>query len=410
MMPITRRDFEILLDSPHSRDFVVSAYADLRVRDGFHRYADAELKNQQRALAGALGDAALRKALEADLEAVRRAVGEADPTARGLAVFSGAHRKLFHVVRLDFPVENHLVIDEDPYVMPLLERWYGQPNYLAVAVATRQVHFFEARSGVAEAAGALKRESDPTPSRDGGQGHSERGRFTYKKEFSQSWHERLKDLSDDGFFKEVAGAIATHWKDGNFQGLILVGQVHVTAALRRVLPRDLDAAVVEEAHLATETGSSPDAISALASRVLECWRAEQREKLMGELGERWKRQHLVANGAVEVLDALQQGRATDVVIGPRRDLGGATCTSCGYRFGTPVGTCAYCQAPTRNVNAVQEILRMALRHRVPVHLLDRNGRPDPDPLAPAGGVAALLRAEANWAPDAETARASMGHG
>jgi hypothetical protein len=56
---------------------------------------------------------------------------------------------------------------------------------------------------------------------------------------------------------------------------------------------------------------------------------------------------------------------------------------------------------------VQEILRMALRHRVPLHLFRRG--PDADPLARAGGVAALVRAEANWAPDAATAQATEGH-
>ena len=49
---------------------------------------------------------------------------------------------------------------------------------------------------------------------------------------------------------------------------------------------------------------------------------------------------------------------------------------------------------------------MALRHNIPTHLLERNGV---DPLASAGGVTALLRAEANWAPGPEAARASQGH-
>ncbi len=42
------------------------------------------------------------------------------------------------------------------------------------------------------------------------------------------------------------------------------------------------------------------------------------------------------------------------------------------------GTCPYCGGDCRAVNAVQEILRMAMRHRVPVHLLPaRRRRPRP---------------------------------
>ena len=49
---------------------------------------------------------------------------------------------------------------------------------------------------------------------------------------------------------------------------------------------------------------------------------------------------------------------------------------------------------------------MALRQRIArVHLLDRPDRRGPDPLERASGVAALLRAEANWAPaEAEAPR------
>ena len=40
MMPIIRQQVEILLDTPDRHDYVVSAYADLTVQDGFKRYLD----------------------------------------------------------------------------------------------------------------------------------------------------------------------------------------------------------------------------------------------------------------------------------------------------------------------------------------------------------------------------------
>ncbi len=397
MMPITRRDIEILLDTPDRRDYVVSAFVDRRVQDGFHRYIDVQLRNQAREANQALSEAKARKALEANIEAILRAVDGADSAAKGLAVYSGVERKLFHVVSLDFPVENQLVIDEEPFVLPLLERWYGDPNYLVAVVDSRHAHLFEVHTGVAEEVKGIDRDI-PEMQRD-------KPRFTYKKRFSQTHHERLQSLDNDEFFKEIAGVIADHWKTGAFTGLILLGQPPATAALRRLLSKDLNGSVVEE-HAQTMT-SRPEDVADDVTRVMERWREIQRSEILGELQERWKRNHLVADGPTAVLDALQQGRATRVVIGPRRDLGGARCNDCGYRFGAPVGTCAYCQSPTRTVNAVQEILRMALRHRVPVFLFERGLTEDP--LARAGGVAALLRAEANWAPDASTAQATQGH-
>jgi peptide subunit release factor 1 (eRF1) len=249
---------------------------------------------------------------------------------------------------------------------------------------------------VTEQAGGIEREIDRSIQRD-------KPHFSFKKRHSQTRHERLHDLTDDAFLKQAAEAVAQHWNGGPFSGLILLGQAPIGGALRKLLPKEVDAAVVEQApHAMTSTSND---IDAEVAKVLERWRVEQRNRLLSELEERRKNKHLIADGPVDVLDALQQGRAREVVVGTRRDLGGARCPACGYRFGAPVGVCVYCDAPTRTTNAVQEILRMSLRHRVPVHLLERNVA---DPLAGHGGVSALLRAEANWAPDASTARATQG--
>ncbi len=162
MMSITRPELEILLDTPDCQDYVVSAFADLRVRDGFRSFVDVHVRNQARAAHGALAKGEARKALDANLSAIERAISNADGSARGLAVFSGTDRKLFHTVNLPFAVENELVIDEDPFVLPLLERWYGDPNYLVAVIDTHHLHLFEAHSGVAEEV----KEVDPRHSRD----------------------------------------------------------------------------------------------------------------------------------------------------------------------------------------------------------------------------------------------------
>lgn len=388
MLWLTRGDIEILLDRREGdcRDFVVSAYADYRVKDGFHRYVDVILRDQGRAAGLSLGEPRLRKAFDANLGAIRKAVDTADTSAHGLAVFSGAERGLFHVVTLDFPVANYLAIDEEPYVLPLLERWYGEPSFLVAVVDSHQAVLFEAHAGTIEAVHTIEREIDTDIQRA-------KPHFTYQKRFAGAHHERLRATEDDGFLKGVAASIAADWKAGAFGGLILLGQPRNVATIRRLLPRDVDAAVMETGAQAMT--DRPEDVADDVQRAIASWRSSQKAVIVRELEHRWKERHLVANGPTEVLDALQQGRVAQVVIGAQRDLSGARCGDCGYRFGAPVGQCVYCEAPTQAVNAVQEILRMALRHRVPVHLLDRNGD---DPLAAAGGVAAFLRAEANWAP------------
>jgi len=399
MMPITRQQVEILLDNPAQRNYVVSAYADMRVRDGFRRHLELSLNNEARSAAAALAEAAARKDLDANIAVIREAVAEASPTARGLAVFSGVSRGLRQVIPLEFPVENRLVIDEEPFLLPLLEHWYGEPSFLIALFDANEAHLFERHHGRPEPVRDLEREDVAQDIQ------RDKPRFTVKKRFASTHHERLHGNDDAPFLHELSDAIAGRWKDGNFAGLILLGQSQETAALRGILPKGLDALVVGEAPHAM-TGGAGD-LNDVVSRLVDDWRLEQQRQILAELNERRKQDHLVANGATEVLDALQQGRAAQVLFGIRRDMPGARCPDCGYRFGAPIGECLYCGARCQSVNAAQDILRLAVRHRVPVVLFRAPARDDT--LGPAGGVAALLRAGDNWAPRAEVPQESKDH-
>jgi len=280
MMSITRREIEILLDSPDQRDYVVSAYADMTVKDGFARHVDLHLRNQARAAEEALATAGARKSLEVNIEAIRRTVQDnGHPSSKGLAVFSSVARGLHHVVPLDFPVEDRLVIDEEPFILPLLEQWYGEPVYLVVVVDSHQAHLFEAHAGIPEPVREFERTIDEDTQRD-------KPRFTYKKRFSGARHERLHDMTEDKFLQDVADQVGDHWQSDRFAGLILLGQPHVTSAVRRLLHKELQAAVVDEA--AQSMTGRPEDVADEVARVLNDWHADRDRRALDELEERWK--------------------------------------------------------------------------------------------------------------------------
>jgi hypothetical protein len=383
MMPMTRRDLEILLDHPDRRDYVVSAYVDLRVSDGFRRGGDVEttLRNLGREAHAALAEAKARKSLDAALEDVIRMAQATEPAARGVACFRGVERGLRHAVPLDFPVATRMVIDEEPFVLPLLERWYTAPRCLAARVDSHAVQLYEEHAGVTEP--VLSRLRDVA---------ADASRLTHKRQVGHEWHEHLAALDDDPFLRDGAEEVAARAREGAFELVVLLGPAPITAAVARRLPRELGARVVEAGPIARNEGL--DAVAERVRAVLAEERTRRARALVEEFRGRWKERHLLADGATETLDALQQGRAEQVLVGPRRDLGGARCPACGYRFGAPIGQCVYCQTPTRTVNALQEILRLAMRQHVPVLVLD--DAEAADSLACNGQVAAFLRADANW--------------
>jgi protein required for attachment to host cells len=295
-------------------------------------------------------------------------------------------------------VENHLVIDEEPFLLPLLEHWHGEPFFLIALVDSNEAHLFDMHHNrPVRVRDLVRADADEDIQRD-------KARFTYKKRFAATTHERLHGLEESPFLRQVAAAIEDQWRDGDFAGLIVLGRTQDIAAVRKLLPRHVDERIVGEATHAMTT--HPDELTDDLSRLVDDWRTGREREVLAELNERWKQSHLIANGATDVLDALQQGRATQVLLGRRWDIPGAHCTSCGYRFGAPVAVCPYCQGHCRAVNAAQDIMRLAMRHRIPVMRLRGVGKNDP--LAGAGEVAALLRAEANWAPSKEVAQAREG--
>lgn len=40
-------------------------------------------------------------------------------------------------------------------------------------------------------------------------------RFSYKKRFTQAFHERLQNLDEDKYLQDVVGELARHWAEGN---------------------------------------------------------------------------------------------------------------------------------------------------------------------------------------------------
>ena len=371
---------------------------DLTVQNGFERHVDLHLKNEARAAGDALGAAGDRRALDLNIEVIRRAVREpVDPKARGLAVFSCAGRGFRQVVALEFPVEDRLVVDSEPYVLPILEHWFGDPLFLVALVDSDEAHLFEARHGHPDRVRDVVRDdTHEAIQRD-------KPRFTIKKRFAQTRHERLFGLEDDRFLKSAAEAVASHWKTHDFAGLILLGQPPVTSALKKLLPREVASAVTGEAPHAMRPakGRRPDRdgvgqiveSGARPSPGAAAWGPRRLPRAgQGEAPGRRRRHRgprRLAAGARHRDPPLSASRA-DI---PARPLA----QNCNYRLGAPVRTCPSCDGPTRPVNAVQDILRMAMRHRVPVHTLRPPSAKD-DPLAFCNGVASLLRAEANWAP------------
>jgi peptide subunit release factor 1 (eRF1) len=311
--------------------------------------------------------------LERNLEDIRATLAAPETRqARGMAVFCSARRGLRLALPADVPYEDRIVVDEEPYVVPLLEAQCRERGYLVVLVDTHRGRWYAAAGAGTQELGEI---AEAVPKKQ----HSAGERWG-KKQATIARHREDHILHAH---KELAQLVTQSWRAYNYQGIILFGQHEILKQFRNLLSPLLAARVVHESPCSwsEEPCRITDTVREVLNAALE---AEQR-RLLDEIDARIREGYAVATGPQEVLDALRDGQATDVVLGPDRGERAERCTGCRSVFVAAHRTCPYCRAPCELTNLWQAILAPAVRHDIAFHFVGSDAR-----LATRGGVAALL--------------------
>jgi protein required for attachment to host cells len=392
MLASTPKDYQVLLDHPRGAGMVVSCYADTSVADGFEPHWRQRLKAEATRIRGLLaGEPAALGEFERQLESIRRAL-ESDEArhARGMAVFAVAGWDEVVAIPSDEPFEGRVVVDEVPYVLPLLVAEYRRREYLAVMTDTHRGRLYAAAPGAERLLDELD-ESGPKKDGSSGQRREEQQADTARHREDQLLH----------YQKELAEHIERAWAAGHYQGIILLGEHEVLENLRRHLPKRLAERVVHEAPHSW-TGRQPE-IHEQVRGVVDAAIAGCRERLMEEIGRRIGEGYAVAVGPQEVIATLANNQVVELVMGPDPGEVASLCTGCGSLFAAEESACPYCKAPCARASLWQEIASRAARQGVAVHFVPADAGP-----AVPGGVAALLaRDEPPWSP-ASTASETTG--
>ena len=374
---------QVLLDRAGAGVMIVSCYADMSPQAGFETFWEQHLKSEAAAIEARLGDdLPAREAFAANVAVIRRAL--ADPEAarvRGLALFSAADQGFFVSVPLGVPVKDRLVVDEEPYLVPLLEALHRQRRYLLAVTDSHHGRILSAAWGQTR---LLKEIEHDVPRRQKSAGE------TWGKE--QATIARHREHLLLHYRKALAQAIEKAWAEGTYRGLILLGEPETLHALHELLPVAIAEQIVHTARL--QWAQRAVDLNARVQEVLETAMREHDARLVEEFERRMREHYLVAAGPQEVLNALRQGQVGYpgyLVLEPDRGHTAARCTRCDSVFATMPATCPYCHGACETVNLWQEILLFAARHAIPAHVIEHN-----DELSRHGGVAAVLSRAEPW--------------
>lgn len=386
---LTSNDVQWLADRPKGEGMVVSCYADTSVSSGVRPLWREHLRNEAKRILETLPEGAARAAFERNVAAIETLLSRRGAVAaRGMAVFAAVQRDLVRGVALSVPVPNRLVVDEEPYLVPLLELLNRQRRYLVVHTDTHHARLYTAVPG------AVRPIAEITA--DVPKHHRASGELWGKQQATIDRHREDHILH---YFKELVREIARAWPEERYDGIVLLGEHDVLENLRRHLPEHLACRVVREAPHAwagkqARLAFKTDAVHDEAVR-------EHDARLLEEVKRRIQERHRIAAGPQEVINALrssQVGFPGSVVMEPDRGQAAWRCPSCTSLFAYAVEGCPFCHAPCERTNLWQAIALLAARHHIPVHVVEAGLGLDKH-----GGVVALLSREEPWASTPEPA-------
>lgn len=324
------------------------------------RLRDAELSHDARS--AACRD--LQRAREALQDTVTNGNG-----ALGVAVFASEPADLFEVVRLPRPVESRAVIDDSPWIEPLVR--FGSAERVCVALVDR--HHVRLLHGTRDGLEELDPEAREIrrPAEEGGP--------------DDVRHPRANDNDVRDHLKRVAHALVALQKTRGYDCLLVGAPGELRSAIEEQLHPYVRERLGGWLDVPVEYASAEDVRRAAVQRLDE-ERARRDDEVLDRLREGLGRGERAAGGLRDVLTALNERRVETLLYDAGLEVEAVVCPQCGF-LGVDEQTCPVDGTPTeRRPNGVENAAETAVLQAADVRVLV--DRPD---LGPHGGIAATLR-------------------
>ncbi|HEU4657070.1 MAG TPA: hypothetical protein VFR97_06075 [Capillimicrobium sp.] len=341
--------------APPARETQVSSLVDETDR----RLRECQVSHEARTAA--------RRDLERAGEALQQTVTNGNG-ALGVAVFACEPAGLFEVLRLPRPVDSRAVIEDSPWIEPLVR--LGTTEQVCVALVDR--HHGRILHGTGDALDELDPEADEL-------------RRPPEAGTTDVRHPRANDNEVRDHIKRMAHALLNVQKSRGFDCLLIAA------------PGELRGAVEEQLHpyVRERLGgwldvpvehSSVDEVARAVTEALDAERRRRDDAVLERVRDGIGRGDRAVGGLRDVLTALNERRVDTLLYDAGLQVEAVVCPQCGF-LGVDEATCPVDGTPTeRRENGIENAAETAVLQAADVRVLV--DRPD---LGPHGGIAALLR-------------------
>ena len=351
------------MSDSENRDTYLTMYIDLR-----DPHREKVLRRRQRAIRSAMADRSTASAVDSMFERAWELASSLPGKPRSAAIFVHAGGEVEEARGLGARIDNALILDASPYVLPLARFADEYEGFLLMLLDGQRasIHYVE------DAKAETMSEKE----------HGAIGRHR-KGGWSQMRYQRNREGIVKSFYDEVSSQLDGLLDELGDLRIIIAGPGSAkTQFQERMSKRALSlVAAVEDADLSEGQSALFDRFIERAKEVENQEEAEYIDRLRRGL----MTGVMATIGTESVLEAAEGGRVDSLLVLEGHSVAGLKCEPCDAYMFTPGSPCPSCGGSGNEVDLANEAVEAAIRGSSHVEFID-------DPfLSEVGGLAALLR-------------------
>jgi len=371
---LSRKELKEIAGIHSEGAFFVSFYLNVNpmtnVKDNYAIHVKSMLKQKADQL-----DKAVMKKVGSDFEKIESYILTNKKIFRkGLAVLSSQEKNFWKEFHLAVPFKNEVIVDNTPYIKPLLDILDNYPRYAILLVDKESARLFRVHLGEIEEYAEMHSADVPGKHKKGGWFALSEKSFERHTDYHVGLH--LKDV-----IKQLEPFLS-----GEFAGRLIIGGAEEAAArVKTMLPQATAEKVI--GTFQAEMFANGNEILKKAEHLLQAYeKKNETEDIDALITTAMKNEHAVL-GIENVLSALQEGRIRKLIMLKEYKQSGVSCAKCGYLTVQVISACPYCKGDMQNAHyMVDMIAQKAVEQGAFVEVASENKK-----LQDAGGIGAFLR-------------------
>lgn len=293
---------------------------------------------------------------------------------KGLAILSSQEKKFWKEFHVAVPLKNDVIVDNTPYIKPLLDILDNYQRYAIVLIGRESARLFLVHLGEIEEYTEVHTEDVPGKHKKGGWFALSEKSYERHTDYHVSLH--LKDV-----MKQLDSILS-----GEYVGrLIIGGTEEAVTKVKGMLPQTAADKII--GTFQAEMFANSKEVLAKVEPILRASEEKKEVETIDDLLTKAMKNENAVLGIENVLNALQEGRVMKLIMLKDFKHQGLSCKKCENLTIQEMSSCPYCKGDMKKVNYIIDLMaQKAVEQGAFVEVVSRNTK-----LQEAGSIGAFLR-------------------